>query len=476
MQTGQAPVLLWLRRDLRVADNPALLWAARSGAPVVPVFVLEGNAAPRPEGAAVHWWLHYSLDALAASLKEKGSRLILRRGSASENLRDLLRETGAQSLVWNRLYDPAERARDEKMGRRLTDSGITVRSFNSGLLFEPWTVQTGRGTPYRVFTQFWRTCLQRELAKPVSEPKTLAAPETWPRSEALDAWSLLPGKPDWAGGLRATWQPGEQGAMQRLEEFLAQRLEQYPTARDFPGKPGSSMLSPHLHWGEIGPRQVCAALEALPPNTGSEAFRRELGWREFSHHLLFHNPDMGAKNLRGEFDRMPWRDDASGLLRWQRGQTGYPLVDAGMRQLWHTGWMHNRVRMVAASFLVKHLLIDWRRGAEWFWDTLVDADWANNSAGWQWVAGSGADAAPYFRIFNPVVQSQRFDAQGDYLRAWLPELQALPARWIHAPWTAPPTELQRAGVALGQDYPLPIVDHAEARQRALFLYRKHVRR
>ena len=466
-------VLVWFRRDLRIADNPALSWAADTGRPVIPFFILE--AGDRGLGAASRWWLHGSLSAFGEALERLNSRLILRRGPAERTIAALARETKAGAIAWNRLYDPGAAERDGKVEAHCRKNGVEPHSFNASLLFEPWTVRTAQGSPYRVFTPFWRRCLSLEPDSPGPSTPSPVPPASWPASEALETWNLRShGR---AAAFLGAWRPGEEGALQRFERFLNDGVTTYREDRDAPGESGTSRLSPHLHFGEIGPRQIAAALGRLREGGGRSAFMRELGWREFSHHLLFHNPDMAAVNLRPEFDRMPWLDDAESLRRWQRGRTGYPLVDAGMRELRTTGWMHNRnVRMVAASFLTKHLMIDWRLGAEWFLDALVDADLANNSAGWQWVAGCGADAAPYFRIFNPVAQSRRFDAGGQYLRTWLPELRRLPDRLIHAPWQAPPAALAEAGIRLGEDYPLPVVEHAEARRRAMDAYRTRVRR
>lgn len=468
-------MLLWFRRDLRLTDNPALDRAARTGRPVLPVFILDDDQPGiRRLGGASRWWLHGSLDALRTALEALGSRLLLRRGAADAVLAQLVRETGATDIVWNRLYDPDAVRRDKRIEALRVENSVAVQSCNAGLLFEPWTIRTGQQTPYRMFTPFWRRCLQERFDAPSSGPSALPAPAAWPASDELDDWRLRCSTPDWAAGLRAAWRPGEAGARKRLDAFLAEGLGNYHEDRDLPGAAGTSRLSPHLHFGEIGPRQIAAALEALARGPGPDAFLRELGWREFSHHLLFHNPDMAGTNLRSEFDRMPWQDDPDALRRWQRGLTGYPLVDAGMRELWTTGWMHNRVRMVTASFLTKHLLLDWRLGEDWFWDTLVDADWANNSVGWQWVAGCGADAAPYVRVFNPVAQSRRFDPEARYLRQWLPELRRLPNDLVHAPREAPAAALDAAGVRLGTDYPHPMVDHAAARERALEAYRRLV--
>lgn len=468
------PVLAWFRRDLRTRDNSALAWAARQSAPVIPVFVLDPGGADGPLGGASRWWLHGSLQALRNSLENIGSGLVLRSGSAREAIARLARETDAGAICWNRLCGPREPELDKAIKQQCAEAAMKVRAFNSSLLIEPDAVRSGSGSPYQVFTPFWRRCLGLEHDSPDPPPRTLPAPLSWPGSDRLDGWNLRPRNPDWARGLRRNWQPGEAGALETLDRFLSRGVANYLENRDLPARRGTSMLSPHLHFGEIGPRQIFAALEGIEGRAGADAFRRQLGWREFSHHLAFHKPDIGAVNMRRQFDGMAWREDLQGLRRWQQGCTGYPLVDAGMRQLWATGWMHNRARMVASSFLCRHLLIDWRLGAEWFLDTLVDADHANNSMGWQWVAGTGADAVPYFRIFNPVAQSRRFDPRGEYLRAWLPELRKLPDRLIHAPWTASRAELARAGVRFGRDYPLPIVDHKEARRRALHAYRSQV--
>lgn len=400
---------------------------------------------------------------------------MLRRGAAGDVISALLRETGAAQICWNRLYDPADIARDSALKTRLTDDGIAVTSCPGNLAFEPWSIRTGADGPYRVFTPFLKACLAAPGPdSPFTAPKSLTPPATWPASDDPGTWGLLPVRPDWAGGLRDSWRPGEAGAAARLATFLDERLPAYARERDRPDIEATSRLSPHLHFGEISARQVWHAIghaEAAGVQ-GTAKFRAELVWREFSHHLLYHFPDLPARNWRDAFDAFPWLDDADGFRAWCRGRTGYPLVDAGMRELWTTGYMHNRVRMVAASFLVKHLLIDWRRGADWFMDTLVDADLANNSASWQWVAGSGADAAPYFRIFNPVKQGERFDPEGAYVRRWVPELARLPDRYIHAPWTAPATVLSEAGVVPGRTYPVPCVDHATARNRALAAYEK----
>lgn len=467
-----APVIVWFRRDLRLADNPALTAALESGRPVIPVYGLEEAEGVRPIGAAGLWWLDKSLRALAADLEERGSRLILRRGDAARMVEALAAETGAARVVWSRLYDKGAIARDTALKARLKSAGVEAESFNAAQLCEPWRLKTKAGEPYRVFTPYWRALRAEVGAFPLQPaPERLPGPKAWPPTDDLDAWGLHPTQPDWSKGF-APWTPGEAGANARLSAFIANDLKDYARTRDAPASEGSSRLSPHLHWGEIGPRQVWRAVEiATHRQPGLEAaaekFLSELGWREFNTEILFHYGDLATANFKSAFDAFPWTENAAGLKAWKRGQTGYPMVDAGMRQLWATGFMHNRVRMIAASFLIKHLLIDWRAGERWFWDTLVDADEASNPANWQWVAGSGADAAPFFRIFSPMGQGERFDAEGAYVRRWVPELARLDAKYIHAPWTAPPEVLARAGVRLGQTYPKPIVDHDLARKRAL---------
>lgn len=472
-------VLYWLRRDLRVTDNPALTAALADGRPVVPVFILDdADAGEWKMGGASRWWLHGSLEALARDLAAKGSRLILRSGPAKTELDRLIADTKAEAVYWNRRYEPWAVRRDEGIKAGLAGRGIQARSFNAALLAEPWTVTTQKGQPFRVFTPFWRalrTGLSPELQAPPAAMPAVAADVS---SEDLADWALRPTRPDWAGGLAAMWSPGEGGAGDRLEQFLENGLLEYDRRRDLPGVDGTSRLSPHLHFGEVGPRQVwrgataqSLAVQGAEMPKATETFLSEIAWREFSYHLLHQAPHLPKAAFRPEFDAFPWAADEGGLEAWQRGRTGYPIVDAGMRQLWATGWMHNRVRMVVASFLIKHLLLDWRAGEAWFWDTLVDADLASNAASWQWVAGSGADAAPYFRIFNPTAQGERFDPKGDYVRRWVPELARLPDRFVHAPWTARPIDLADAGVDLGRTYPRPIVDHGFARGRALAAFK-----
>ncbi len=450
-----SPTLLWFRQDLRLADHPALVAALERGGPVIPIYI-EDFASEKPwaPGSASRWWLHHSLAALEKDLHRRGSRLIIRRGASGEVLQALARETGAEAVFWSRRYEPAVIARDAKIKTALLKSGFIADSFNSALLFEPWTLKTQSGTPYQVFTPFWKACLAApEPAAPLKAPTTLPSPEKWPASETLRDLALLPTL-GWADGFEKEWTPGESGAHQALDQFLDAALFSYAQERDCPSKHGTSRLSPHLHFGEISPRQVWQAVSrrsaqgcARGSFQGGDVYLREIGWREFAYHLLFHFPQTTKTPLRLAFLKFPWVKDQKSEKAWQKGLTGYPIVDAGMRELWATGWMHNRVRMIAASFLVKDLLISWQEGAAWFWDTLVDADLASNTLGWQWTAGCGADAAPYFRVFNPTLQGEKFDPKGDYIRRWVPEV----------------------GTA---DYPKPMVDHREARERALIALAK----
>ncbi len=466
-----APVLVWFRRDLRLADNPALHAAAVSGRPLIPIFVLDETGSVRAPGGAGLWWLEKSLKALGESLSDAGSRLVLRRGEAAQIIRQVAQDTGAGAVFWNRLYDSGVLERDAALEAALRADGVEVQTFNASLLLEPGAVKTKTGGAYQVFTPFW-TAARKALGEITIHPapKKLIARTPWPHSEALESWGLHPTKPDWSKGFKS-WTPGEAGGQTRLHAFIEHKLGDYPKQRDQPETEGTSRLSPHLHWGEIGPRQVFRAIEAAGHHHHrdgqAEKFLTELGWREFNHQILAERPDVPEKNFKSAFDDFPWRTDKPNFAAWAKGLTGYPMVDAGMRELWATGYMENRVRMITASFLIKHLLLDWREGEAWFWDTLVDADLANNVMNWQWVAGSGADASPFFRIFNPITQGEKFDPDGAYVRHWVPELEKLSARYIHAPWTAPAEVLQKAGVNLGGNYPKPIVDHEAARQRAL---------
>jgi deoxyribodipyrimidine photo-lyase len=475
--TGAAPrapaTLLWFRQDLRLADHPALNAALARGGPVIPVYVdaddEEGAWAP---GAAARWWRHHALASLDADLQARGSRLLLRRGPALMVLRELAQESGADAVYWHRRHEPVARARDTQLKHDLRATGLLAESRNGSLLVEPWVLRTQAGGPFQVFTPFWRRLLTDvEPARPLAAPTQLPAPTHWPPSLALAALGYLP-RSRWDAGLAQHWQPGEAGAARQLARFTDLAMTRYAEQRDHPARAGTSRLSPYLHHGELSPRQVWHAVLAADPTARGGKFLAELVWREFSYHLLHHHPHTAEQPLRPQFASFPWREDAALLRAWQQGRTGVPLVDAGMRELWHTGWMHNRVRMIAASYLVKNLLQPWQAGARWFWDTLVDADLAANTQGWQWTAGCGADAAPFFRIFNPVTQGERFDPQGDYLRRWLPELARLAGHDLHAPWEADGARLAAAGVQLGESYPLPLVSLAASRQAALAAYRQ----
>ena len=461
--------LVWFRRDLRLADHSALHRAAAEHERVIPIYIhAPQEEAPWQPGAASRWWLHHSLAALDAALRQRDSRLILRQGDSLTLLRDLIRATGATAVYWNRLYEPATIARDRAVKTALRADGVSAASAQAALLIEPWTLLKTDATPYQVFTPFWKACLQKlPPAAPLPVP-ALPSPERWPDSLPLAALDLLP-RIRWDEGLAAAWQPGESGALAQLDGFCEAALTGYAQWRDWPGCDGVSRLSPHLHFGELSPRQIWAVATAATNgdplgNKGAETFLREIGWREFAHYVLYHWPQTPDQPLQERFNAYPWRNEYAALLdAWCKGCTGYPMVDAGMRQLWRTGWMHNRVRMLVASFLVKNCRIPWQEGARWFWDTLVDADLASNTLGWQWTAGCGTDAAPYFRIFNPVRQGEQFDPDGAYVRRWIPELAKLPASAIHQPWTQSLS---------GEDYPVPVVDFAASRAEALAGYER----
>lgn len=470
----RAPVIVWFRQDLRLADNPTLHAAVQQGRPVLPIYILDDeNAEEWRMGGASRWWLYESLKKLDQSLH---GRLLLLRGDATAILPELIGQVKADSVYWNRCYEPWRVVRDTTLKDALLRNSISVKSFNGSVLFEPPSTTKPDGTPYRVFTPFYRRgCLQNGI--PPRQP--LPAPTEIPLYKCdtgltLDELGLLPGI-NWYDGLAGEWSPGEDGAAARLREFLSSGIHHYDEGRNRPDQRYVSRLSPHLHFGELSPNQAWFAVhdsqsgEELTPD--ADRFLSELGWREFSNNLLFNEPTLPTGNLQRKFDYFPWNDDETALRRWQHGETGYPIVDAGMRELWRTGYMHNRVRMIVGSFLVKNLLLHWLRGARWFWDTLVDADLANNSASWQWIAGCGADAAPYFRIFNPVTQGKKFDPQGLYVRRFVPELAEMPDKFIHNPWEAPPEVLSVANVALGDNYPEPVVDLKGSRERALAAFK-----
>jgi deoxyribodipyrimidine photo-lyase len=455
------PIIVWFRQDLRLGDNPALAFAAKSGQPMICLFVLDDETPGDWRwGGASRWWLHHSLASLHADLKKQGGHLVLRRGEAAKIVKALVKTADADTVTWNRCYEPHAVERDKKLKSDLTEDGITVQSFNGALLREPWELTTKSGDkPFRVFTPFWNALRAKgDIDKPHPAPRKMTF-HAGVKSDALKDWKLLPEKPDWSKGF--DWSPGEKAAHDALYDFLDDAIA-YKTARDLPDRDGTSRLSPHLHWGEISPRQVWHAARTHGHSEGSETFLKELGWREFCAQLLFHNPDLPEKPLDARFTDFPWQRSDKDFRAWTKGRTGIPIVDAGMRQLWQTGWMHNRVRMIAASLLIKHLGIHWKHGEEWFWDTLVDADLANNAANWQWVAGCGADAAPFFRIFNPVLQGEKFDPKGAYVRRFVPELKDVPDKFIHRPWDAPEPP---------QKYPAPIVDLAAGRERALAAFR-----
>jgi deoxyribodipyrimidine photo-lyase len=483
MAEPHSPRIVWFRDDLRLSDHPALHAACKTGAPLVCLHVLDEASAAlrppqaRPMGGATRWWLAQSLRALDTSLKAIGGTLVLRSGPAAEVIPELAGEIGASHVFFNEIAQAPHMAVANDLVAALADIDVGAEGFPGDLLVKPSALRTKEGRGLRVFTPFWRRVQGLgDPAKPLPAPKAIT-PGPKLASDALTTWKLEPTKPDWAGGLRASWTPGESAAREHLRAFLAAAIAGYSGDRDRPDRDGTSRLSPYLRFGEISPRQVWHAARFAaaerPQLAGQiDKFLSDLGWREFCRHLLHDVPELAERNLQPSFDAFPWKTDRKGLRAWQHGQTGYPIVDAGMRELWHTGVMHNRVRMVVASFLVKHLLIDWREGEKWFWDTLVDADAGSNPANWQWVAGSGADAAPYFRVFNPVLQGEKFDPDGVYVRRWIPELKDMPSKLIHQPWTATPLELRNAGVTLGKDYPKPIVDHKAGRARALAAYSK----
>jgi len=475
----QTPAIVCFRRDLRLTDNPALGAAIASGKPLILLYIFEEDTRRgRARGGASSWWLDKSLRALSQSIQKKGGTLIFRSGDPLTVLTSLMQETKADTVYWNRRYEQPARNKDTSLKASLKDKDIQVHSFNASLLTEPWTFKTGSGLYYKVFTPYWRK-IQASYTPPAPIPAPKQLTTLSLTSEDLDSWTLHPKSPDWSTGFTGHWQPGETGAHKRLKTFLEKSVDLYKDNRNRPDIiGGTSGLSAHLAFGEIGPAQIWRATidHINAPKTdhsdedNARTFLSEIAWREFSYVLLYHNENMATENYNRAFKHMPWREDPAQYESWCKGQTGYPMVDAGMRQLWQTGWMHNRVRMIVASFLTKHLLLPWQLGEEWFWDKLVDADPASNAASWQWTSGSGADAAPYFRVFNPITQGPKFDQTGDYVRKYCPELAKLPNKYIHRPWEAPPIVLAKANVEIGVTYPAPIIDHKKGRERALAAY------
>lgn len=458
-------ILVWFQRDLRIQDNPALKYAARLQLPILPIYIFDKQESNHWFiGSASRWWLHHSLQSLQQGLKELGLSLSFFQGDSISILQKIIDETEPKYLVWNRCYEPRELISEKKLIELARIKNCKAKGFHANLLFEPGQITTKQGKPYQVFTPFWRCCLKQEVIKPEGKITKKLCAASYEKSIKLEKLGLLP-QISWDRDFPVLWQPGEKAALKKWRLFLTSKAKQYAHKRDFPAEKGTSMLSPHLHFGEISPRRIFR--EGFKY---SEVFLREIGWREFAYHLLIAFPHTPLKPLREEFASFPWKKQAKQLKAWQKGKTGVPIVDAGMRQLWQLGWMHNRVRMIVASFLVKDLMIPWQEGAKWFWDTLVDADLANNTLGWQWCAGCGADAAPYFRVFNPCTQSKKFDPKAVYIRKFVPELTNLPDQFIHAPHLAPTFVLEKAGICLGKDYPYPLVDHDLARKKALQLY------
>lgn len=479
-----APVLVWFRQDLRLADNPALSQAVKTGQPVIPVFLWatasQSEEGDWPAGGASRTWFDASLKALAKDIQALGSPLVIRSGTSTQAmLAALVAETGATAIFFNRRFEPAAQAVEVELAHWASQNKVGFHGFNGNLLFDPSQLANQQGNPYQVYTPFWKACLSKsENSLPLPAPSKLPAPLVSPETLSVEDLGLLPTSPRWDQKMLAYWTPGEQGAIAALAQFIkSQTIDGYQDSRNRPDQVGTSRLSPHLHFGEITPQQIWHAVHQVsftkkPAAESAQTFLKEVVWREFAYHLLFHFPQTTTEPLKPQFKHFPWQPNPAWLMAWQRGQTGYPIVDAGMRELWETGWMHNRVRMIVASFLVKNLLIPWQEGARWFWDTLLDADLASNTLGWQWTAGCGADAAPYFRIFNPMMQGAKFDPDGVYIRRWVPELANLSNKTIHQPWTALPLELAAAGIQLGRDYPEPLVDHYQARDRALAAYQQ----
>lgn len=462
-------IIHWFRQDLRLTDNPSLYEAAEN-AELLPVYILDDqNASDFRMGEASRVWLHHSLNSLDKSLKDN---LLLAIGDPLKILLGLADKYGCQTVHWNRCYEPWRVYRDTEIKKQLLKNGIEVKSFNGSLLWEPWEVLKQDGSPYRVFTPFYRKGCLNALAprSPLPKPRKMKFAGNIDRSTTIEDLKLRPDIP-WDEQLASSWKIGEAGAKKTLKKFLDIGIDGYKEGRNFPAEDKTSRLSPHLHFGELSPNQVWHAIKTIGENNDIDNFCSELGWREFSYNLLYHNPKLPEKNIQTKFDKFPWKTSRHHLIAWQKGKTGYPIIDAGMRELWNTGYMHNRVRMIVGSFLVKNLMIHWREGFSWFWDCLVDADLANNAASWQWIAGCGVDAAPYFRIFNPVTQSQKFDKKGNYIKKWVPELNNLPEKYLHAPYDAPENILKEADINLGENYPAPIVELKQSREQALSAFK-----
>lgn len=467
---SQVLVIHWFRQDLRLSDNPSLSHAAKQGL-VLPIYILDDhNASTNKIGAASRVWLHHSLQALSTDLSNK---LVVFNGDPLFVLTKLVEQYEIKGIYWNRCYEPWQIARDKKIKKIMENMKVDVKSFNGSLLWEPWEALKKDGTPYKVFTPFYRKgCLGNIPPKqPVNKSNKIVCFNDKTLNTNIKTLALLP-KISWAKIIMKDWQVGEKAAQKKCQVFLKDRLSDYKEGRNFPAKDSVSRLSPHLHWGEISPHQIWFATQQYKNDINADCFQSELGWREFSHHLLYHFPDLPKKNFQPKFDAFAWETNKKYLTAWKKGITGYPIIDAGMRELWQTGYMHNRVRMIVGSFLVKNLLLHWHHGEAWFWDCLVDADLANNAASWQWVAGSGADAAPYFRIFNPVTQGEKFDPHGEYTRHFVPELKNLPDKYLFHPWDAPEATLKSAGVILGKTYPKPIIDLKSSREKALAAFAK----
>ncbi|MBT7110436.1 MAG: deoxyribodipyrimidine photo-lyase [Proteobacteria bacterium] len=465
----KSPVIVWLRQELRLKDHPALEAAGANGRPVILCFI-RNTATDRSwlPGAASCWWLHQSLREISQKVQNAGGKIVLRSGNPAEEITKISIESGASAVYWTNAIEPSDRKDELLLRAELEKNAIGSEGFEGNLLFDPSEIKSQSGTPFRVFTPFWKNCLKtRVKMRTVQKSSMPVFSQNSLKSESLDSWNFFPKRPNWAREFNSVWQPGEDGGQAALSNFVG-RATDYEQDRNYPAKDNTSRLSPYLHFGNISAAQAFSATDQQNlTNEGALSFQRELGWREFCAHLLIHFPQMPEKSFKPEFSEFPWIEDYNALAAWQKGCTGFPIVDAGMRQLWQTGWMHNRVRMVAASVLVKHLLVHWKHGQQWFWDTLVDADLASNSAGWQWVAGCGADAAPYFRVFNPVLQGQKFDPDGNYIKQWVPELMDLPKKYLHTPWLAPAEVLKNANLDIGKNYPAPLIEPDVGRKRAL---------